>query len=355
LSAPASANLLCLCRAGFERECADELGDWAGSSGPPANIEQTPGAAHVTARLASPRPPPAWRELIFTRSAVAVLAAFPIARPEGPPRSDARAPAVNRSIVTAEVWVEAPDSTACAELKSFCRSFEAASVAALRKHGLLEAGARRRPAHRVLLVHLGLARGRRSGTRAPWPGGIPRLKLPHQAPSRSALKIEEGLARADGRGRARALAQARPAGVDLGAAPGGWSWQLARKGVRVIAVDNGPLKAEALATGLVKHVRADGFKYRPARPVDWLVCDMVEQPRRIAQLVADWLGHAAARAALFNLKLPMKKRYEETRLCLDGLADALRSAGKGYDCAPGSSITTAKRSQCWRCRSAERF
>jgi 23S rRNA (cytidine2498-2'-O)-methyltransferase len=322
--------LLCLCRAGFERECAAELADWAAASGADATLEQASGAAYVTANLSSPRPPPAWRELIFTRSAVAVLAHFPLLDQKdrlGPMIEDLR----QRADRYAEIWVEAPDSAACAELKSFCRSFEAAAVAALRKHGLLEAGAPRR-LHIVFssftsawLAVADPARG------APWPGGIPRLRLPHQAPSRSALKIEEAwLVLMDEDERARWLKPGMSA-VDLGAAPGGWSWQLARKGLHVSAVDNGPLKAEALASGLVKHVRADGFRYRPQRPVDWLVCDMVEQPKRIAALIAEWLVAGGARAALFNLKLPMKRRYEETRQCLDGLAASLRAHGKRFD------------------------
>ena len=51
--------------------------------------------------------------------------------------------------------------------------------------------------------------------------------------------------------------------------------------------------------------------------MDWLVCDMVEQPSRIAALVADWLSQGLCRHAIFNLKLPMKKRYEAV---MDGLA-----------------------------------
>ena len=43
-----------------------------------------------------------------------------------------------------------------------------------------------------------------------------------------------------------------------------------------------------MAGGMVEHIRADGFHFRPQRTVDWLVCDMVEQPARIATLVGDW-------------------------------------------------------------------
>ncbi len=111
--------------------------------------------------------------------------------------------------------------------------------------------------------------------------------------------------------------------VDLGAAPGGWTWQLVRRSVRVTAVDNGPMDAALLDSGLVTHLRADGFRFQPKKPVDWLVCDMVEQPRRVAELIAHWLAQGWCRRAIFNLKLPMKKRYEETLSCLGIVSDAL--------------------------------
>jgi 23S rRNA (cytidine2498-2'-O)-methyltransferase len=52
-------------------------------------------------------------------------------------------------------------------------------------------------------------------------------------------------------------------------------------------------------------------------PLDWMVCDMVEQPRRVAERMATWLREGWCRHAIFNLKLPMKKRWDETRLCLE--------------------------------------
>ena len=114
--------------------------------------------------------------------------------------------------------------------------------------------------------------------------------------------------------------------VDLGAAPGGWTWQLAHRGLRVTAVDNGPLKGEVRDDPLVTHLRADGLAYLPKRPVDWMVCDIVEQPSRIAALVARWIGEGHARHAIFNLKLPMKKRYDEVRRCEAIIARALAKA-----------------------------
>jgi len=149
--------------------------------------------------------------------------------------------------------------------------------------------------------------------------------MPGGAPSRSTLKLAEALVTFLG-DREADLLRAGMRAVDLGAAPGGWTWQLARRGLTVVAVDNGPLKGEVRDDPLVTHLRTDGLAYLPKRPVDWMVCDIVEQPSRIAALVARWVGEGHARRAIFNLKLPMKKRYDEVRRCeaiiRDGLAKA---------------------------------
>ena len=74
--------------------------------------------------------------------------------------------------------------------------------------------------------------------------------------------------------------------IDLGSSPGGWTWVLVRAGLRVHAIDNGPLREHVLATGQVTHLREDGFHWHPAQPLDWMVCDMVEQPIRVAERMA---------------------------------------------------------------------
>jgi 23S rRNA (cytidine2498-2'-O)-methyltransferase len=156
-----------------------------------------------------------------------------------------------------------------------------------------------------------------------WPNGIARLRMPPGAPSRSTLKLAEAFAVFLG---ARQSTLLRPGlrAVDLGAAPGGWTWQLVQRGVSVVAVDNGPLKGAMREDRLVTHVRDDAFRFRPRRPVDWLTCDVVDKPMRIAELVARWIADGAARRAIFNLKLPMKKRYDEVRLCMQRIDDIVR-------------------------------
>ena len=76
-----------------------------------------------------------------------------------------------------------------------------------------------------------------------WTMGIPRLRMPGGAPSRSTLKLAEAFVTFLG-DREADLLRAGMRAVDLGAAPGGWTWQLARRGLRVTAVDNGPLKGD---------------------------------------------------------------------------------------------------------------
>ncbi|MGH8734038.1 MAG: 23S rRNA (cytidine(2498)-2'-O)-methyltransferase RlmM, partial [Burkholderiales bacterium] len=105
--------------------------------------------------------------------------------------------------------------------------------------------------------------------------------------------------------------------VDLGAAPGGWSQVLASRGMRVIAVDNGPIAREVLATQMVEHRRADAFRFRPERPVDWMVCDVIAAPARIAALAAQWVARGWCRETIFNLKLPTKERWREVVRCED--------------------------------------
>lgn len=58
--------------------------------------------------------------------------------------------------------------------------------------------------------------------------------------------------------------------VDLGAAPGGWTWQLVNREMRVTAVDNGPMAENLMYSGLVDHQKVDGYQYRPRqRSTGW--------------------------------------------------------------------------------------
>jgi 23S rRNA (cytidine2498-2'-O)-methyltransferase len=71
--------------------------------------------------------------------------------------------------------------------------------------------------------------------------------------------------------------------------------------------------------------------WRPQRAVDWLVCDIVLQPFRIAELVARWIAEGTARRTIFNLKLPMKKRYDEVQRCAQRMLEITERSGMRAD------------------------
>jgi 23S rRNA (cytidine2498-2'-O)-methyltransferase len=228
-------------------------------------------------------------------------------------------------------YVEHPDTNEGKALSPLAHALAGRVTAALAAQGRLRDDAPRRL--HVFLCDGGTAYvGTSDAASSRWPLGIPRIRVPHGAPSRSAAKLAEAFVVFLGDGASEVLRPGMRA-VDLGAAPGGWSWLLAQKGLRVTAVDNGPLKGAAATDPLIAHVRADGLAFRPRRPVDWLVCDIVERPARIAELVADWIAEGAARGAIFNLKLPMKKRDEEVTRCAEVIATRLAREGVAHDFA----------------------
>ncbi|MBA1230842.1 23S rRNA (cytidine(2498)-2'-O)-methyltransferase RlmM [Pseudomonas viridiflava] len=230
--------------------------------------------------------------------------------------------------VCGSLWLEVVDTNDGKELSNFCKKFEVPLRKALSQAGKLVDDARK---PRLLLtfksgreVFLGLAD---AGNSAMWPMGIPRLKFPREAPSRSTLKLEEAWHHFIPKDQWEERLSGDMTGVDLGAAPGGWTYQLVRRGMLVTAIDNGPMAESLMDTGLVQHLMADGFTYKPRQPVDWMVCDIVEKPARNAALLETWLGEGLCREAVVNLKLPMKQRYAEVRRLLDRIEEGFKERG----------------------------
>jgi 23S rRNA (cytidine2498-2'-O)-methyltransferase len=325
--------LLLYCRSGFEKECAAEILDRAGSSGVAGYVKAKPESGfvvfipHEMQAMETLRRNLGFADLIFARQLV-----FAIGPVAGLPAEDRITPLLGHARALSDTFsgcfLETADTNEAKELSTFVRKFGAPFKRAMEDAGLFGNAAAPR-LHVFFLssaaAYVGLSF---AGNASPWPMGIPRLKFPRSAPSRSTLKLEEAFLvfLNDPEHELRPGMTA----VDLGAAPGGWTWQLVRRHIRTIAVDNGSLDPALLETGLVEHLRADGFRYRPTRPVDWLVCDMVEQPARIAALVAEWIAAGWAQRAIFNLKLPMKKRYEEVERCRGIIEERIAKAG-----APG--------------------
>ena len=334
-----AAVLVAYCRGGFEDEAAADLRRIAAHAHVALDIVVERGSALVVAH-GDAIEPRTWERAILAAPPIFARCAFQGTGPvdllpgeAATGRADRVTPLLaaiaDVAAVAAppwrSVWIEYPDTNEGKALSTLARALAPRIEGALRAAGQLADHARRR-LHAVLRDGTAAFVGTSVASTRDWPLGIARLRMPGGAPSRSTLKLAEALQTFLGEQEATLLRPGLRA-VDLGAAPGGWTWQLAQRGLRVTAIDNGPLKGAVARDPLVTHLREDGLRWRPRRPVDWLVCDIVEQPIRIAELVAHWLAEGFARSAIFNLKLPMKKRYDEVRRCEQRIGEILDRAG----------------------------
>ena len=325
------ADLLLYCRAGFEKECAQEIMAIASQMGVEGFVKARPDSgfalfhAHQEAMGVELGQHVDFSRLVFPRQLVRVCEML-----TGLPEADRVTPivATARSLGTsfAALWLEMPDTNDGKSLATLTKPLLPHLEKGLRKAGIAFDDARAPERLHVFFVggvacYVGVSAVANASR---WPMGIVRLRMPSGSPSRSTLKLAEAMMEFAGGRDFEPGATA----VDLGASPGGWSWQLVQRGFMVTAVDNGPMDSALLDSGQVKHRRDDGFHYRPPEPVDWMVCDMVESPARIARLMAKWISEGWCRECIFNLKLPMKKRFEEVERCRALIDEAL--GGGGY-------------------------
>lgn len=144
-------------------------------------------------------------------------------------------------------------------------------------------------------------------TPAPLPSGFLEPRLPAEiaadraAPSSAYRKVEEAYL---------LLGEAPTAGqrvVDLGAAPGGWSWTALKRGATVTSVD----KADLLppVAGAVTHLRKDAFAWEPDAPFDWLLCDTIAAPDRSIDLLDRWLEKKWCARFVVNVKFKGSEDY----------------------------------------------
>ncbi|RJS94110.1 SAM-dependent methyltransferase [Salinisphaera sp. Q1T1-3] len=78
--------------------------------------------------------------------------------------------------------------------------------------------------------------------------------------------------------------------LDLGAAPGGWSWVLAALGARVLAVDRAALAPAVAANARIETRTGDAFSVRGADVghIDWVCSDLIAYPERLLELARYW-------------------------------------------------------------------
>ncbi len=129
--------------------------------------------------------------------------------------------------------------------------------------------------------------------------GQQRMHMDPLAPSRSYLKIEEAFHLFGEEPHANETV------IDLGAAPGGWSYSALKRGAFVTAIDNGPLKGAVASHPNIEHLTIDAltYIYDQSQPADWLLCDILEKPDVIFDLLRRWLNKKWCRYFVANMKV----------------------------------------------------
>ncbi|MDY5421625.1 23S rRNA (cytidine(2498)-2'-O)-methyltransferase RlmM [Actinobacillus porcinus] len=336
-------KLALYCRIGFEKEVAAEITDKAAELGVFgfARVQENSGYVIFECyqigeadRLAREIP---FNQLIFARQMVVVSDLLTELSPEdriSPIIATFKDTQLHLNLKhSTEIWVETADTNEAKELSTFCRKFTVPLRQAMKKQGWLSFKEVKKSG---ITLHCFFVQSNAcyvgysyNNNHSAYYMGIPRLKFPIEAPSRSTLKLDDAILTFIPKEEEIKRFTENMIGVDLGACPGGWTYQLVRRGLFVYAVDHGKMAASLHDTGRIEHCSEDGFKFQPPKRkrVDWLVCDMVEQPSRIVALMAKWLVNGWCRETIFNLKLPMKKRYVEVQRCLQNLAEQLERHG----------------------------
>ncbi len=329
MQTPTQTNWLLYCRPGFERDCVQETQAKPIEALPDSGFAVLQGKPHLS-----------YAHLTFARQLIRLHDSV-----DNLPERDRITPLLaalpDQPQQFGALWLEVPDTNEGKTLSSFTRRFQPLLEAALIKAGRLIpsplAGEGQGKRESAVRLHIFFPDKNRAliGSSDPHNSasalmGIVRQSMPAEAPSRSTLKLAEAIeVFMDRSEQARLLRQGMTA-VDLGAAPGGWTWQMVRRGIRVTAVDNGPMKGVLAKHPLVEHLKQDGFKYAPRKAVDWLICDMVEKPAKVAKLIEDWFAAGWCKHAIFNLKLPMKQRVAALDSALSGIRKRLDEEGVNY-------------------------
>jgi 23S rRNA (cytidine2498-2'-O)-methyltransferase len=122
---------------------------------------------------------------------------------------------------------------------------------------------------------------------SPFPNGEVRFVEDKTGPpSRAYLKLWEAFT------LSRAWPVAGERVLDLGSAPGGWTWVLAQLGAEVISVDKAPLDPAVAGLPNVEHRRESAFALDPDEvgEVGWLFSDVICYPERLLRLVHRWMS-----------------------------------------------------------------
>lgn len=160
----------------------------------------------------------------------------------------------------------------------------------------------------------------------PTADGRPPFAAPEDAPSRVWMKVEEAM------WLSGLLPMTGDRALDIGCAPGGGTWALLERGLRVVGVDPGEMDPRIAAHPSFEHIREPFERVDPAvlpRDLRWLFFDVSLAPRLVlghlvtlARALPELRG-AVVTIKLANLDALKHLEWVRGRLAAMGMADPL--------------------------------
>lgn len=121
---------------------------------------------------------------------------------------------------------------------------------------------------------------------SPYRGGYMAIEDNKPPPSRAFKKLEEAIC-------TFGLTFSRgQTAVDLGAAPGGWTYVLQKAGLQVTALDRSPLDPSLMSNPAITWVKGNALTWSPPAPVSWLVCDVITTPQNTQSILTSWIRNS---------------------------------------------------------------
>ncbi len=133
---------------------------------------------------------------------------------------------------------------------------------------------------------------------SPFSHGVPRFTEDRTgSPSRANPKLREAFA------RLRRQPEPGDRCLDLGAAPGGWTWLLTLTGAQVLAVDRAPIDRALQQRPNVTFEQRSAFSLDPVERGHMYWCsEVIAYPERLLELVSRWLSSGHVRNLVCTVK-----------------------------------------------------
>lgn len=138
-------------------------------------------------------------------------------------------------------------------------------------------------------------------TLSSWPSPFPAGRAPvighDDAPSSAYRKLVEALGWLETHPRESDLV------LDLGAAPGGWTYVALAEGARVHAYDRADLEPRLARHPRLTHLRQDAYGCDELDQATWLICDVIDVPAKTLALLERALKSPLLRGLVVTIKL----------------------------------------------------